>query len=300
MKRVLLFFAVLICACNLAQAQGCSDAGFCSAGSMKSGGDQSQSDFTLSLPFALGEQLASIFIIQPELNYKIGEKQKIQIKLAYQFVSGNLGNTHGLGDPIVTYSRIIKEKNDWISVANLGGRFAVDNANKKSENNRPLPMPYQTSLGTYDLIAGLAIKNDHWNFAIGYQQPLVQNNNNSFYHDLTASIDELKYFESRHLERKGDIMIRAERTEEWKKFKITAGFLPIYHLGKDVVSTSLGKTEIANSEGLTLNINFNLSYKLKENAFIGLVGASPLIVRTNRPDGLTRAFVASPYFIFKF
>lgn len=300
MKNTLIILFALVCVNQFANAQGCSDAGFCSAGSMKSGGDQGQSDFTLSLPFALGEQLASIFIIQPELNYKIGEKQKIQIKLAYQIVSGDLGHTNGLGDPIVTYSRIIKEKNGWITIANLGARFAVNDANKKSESNRPLPMPYQTSLGTYDIIAGLALKNDHWNFAFGYQQPLIQNNNNGFYHDSAVSNDELNYFESRNLVRKGDIMLRAERTEEWEKLKITAGFLPIYHLGRDEVTTSMGKMKIPNSEGLTLNINFNMSYKLKENTYIGLVGASPLLVRQNRPDGLTRAFVASPYFIYKF
>ena len=300
MKRCWIFLSIVVGGFTFAKAQGCSDAGFCSAGSMKSGGSQLQSDITLSLPFALGEQLASIFIINPELNYKIGEKQKVQIKLAYQFVSGNLGQTQGLGDPIVTYSRIIKEKKGWITVANIGARIAVNDANKKSENNRPFPMPYQTSLGTHDLIAGFALKNDHWNFALGYQQPLIQNNNNEFYHDMNSTDKELKYFESRRLMRKGDIMLRAERTEEWNKLKITAGFLPIFHLGKDKVSSAIGDVNVPNSEGLTLNINFNVNYTIKEKMNFGFIGASPLVVRENRPDGLTRAFVASPYFVFKF
>lgn len=299
MKQKMLFTFFFIIISISGYTQGCSDAGFCSAGSMKSGGEDENRDFTFSLPYAMGEQGTVIITIQPEVNWRWGEKNNLQLKLPYMLTTGNLGNTHGLSDPILLYSRTLKQ-NKWKWIANVGGRFAVNQSDKKNNNNESLPMPYQTSLGTYDLIAGLSVLSDNWQFAAGLQQPIIQNNQNSFIHSPASSDRQLSYFESYSLLRKGDIMIRAERILNWNKWHFAGGFLPIYHLGNDQHETSAGNLNIAGSKGLTLNMNVNLKYQIKEQSVFGFILATPLIVRDSRPDGLTRAFVASPYFIWNF
>lgn len=280
-------------------AQGCSDAGFCSAGGLKSQGADGKSGLTFHLIAAGGEQGTGIYTFQPEWNWKIDSLHQLQVKWPIHYISGDLGNVNGLGDPIISCSRLLYEPKEWKWTGSLGARIPVNRADK-SLNNRPLPMPYQTSLGTYDLIAGLSLKNDQWLFALGFQQPLIQNNENGFLLDSAVGAKELGYFNSAGLMRSGDIMLRAERTHEWKNWQFTGGFLPIVHLTRDTYRSS-SKTikSIEGSEGLTFNVNLNAKYNMKKGA-AGIMLAMPLIVRENRPDGLTRAFVVGPYYTIAF
>jgi hypothetical protein len=49
--------------------------------------------------------------------------------------------------------------------------------------------------------------------------------------------------------------------------------------------------EVDGSEGLTLNATVDARYRINERWAIELAYGSPLIVREERPDGLTRSMV---------
>jgi len=70
--------------------------------------------------------------------------------------------------------------------------------------------------------------------------------------------------------------------------------LSIYHEANDTyLQANKTRTEIPNSAGLTMNANVFADYKLKNRSGFELSLGTPFVIRTNRPDGLTRSFVAA-------
>ena len=106
---------------------------------------------------------------------------------------------------------------------------------------------------------------------------------------------EDNFFISSYLERKGDILLRIDKTFKLKNAIISIGLLPIYHLGNDKARIHKTKTvEIENSQGLTLNLNAGCYFRLNAKLELSALAATPLIVRESRPDGLTRSLVFVP------
>ncbi|MEZ4804101.1 MAG: hypothetical protein R2852_01055 [Bacteroidia bacterium] len=57
------------------------------------------------MSFATGEQKVQIVIPQLEFNAKLNDKNALQLKLPYSFISGNLGSNNGLGDITLSFSK---------------------------------------------------------------------------------------------------------------------------------------------------------------------------------------------------
>ena len=98
----------------------------------------------------------------------------------------------------------------------------------------PLPMDYQASLGTVDLIAGIGYSIDKLHMVLAYQQPLTQNAN-TFFASLYPSTSVLSTIQSTNaFVRRPDLLLRVSYPfalgEEWT---ITPSILPIYHIGDD-------------------------------------------------------------------
>jgi hypothetical protein len=86
-----------------------------------------------------------------------------------------------------------------------------------------------------------------------------------------------------------------------KNLQLTPGFLPIYHLMNDsFVDDASMRQELNGSQGLTLNTTLYLDYLVNENHSFQINMGSPLLVRQSRPDGLTRSFVATLEYRFRF
>ena len=65
--------------------------------------------------------------------------------------------------------------------------------------------------------------------------------------------------------------------------------MPIYHLKNDEYKDTNGiRKSINGSEGLTLNVNSVLRYKITKTAFFDLTVGLPVMSRTSRPDGLSQ------------
>lgn len=294
---------------NIAKSQGCSDAGFCSIGAMhllhtaQTDTVKGNNTIAVSMTIGSGEQGTMIYIPQVELSISINRKARIELHLPYYFASGNLGNNSGIGDPIISYTQTFRKASRFLFQGTGGLRIGTGNAAALNDKQLPLPMPYQSSLGTTDLIIGAyAATGKYLSIAAALQQPLFQYNENNYSPDMpNTGIKEYNdYFNSKKLKRKGDALLKLEGHYTWQAITAGVGPLFIYHLGNDKATDINGdERTIPGSEGLTINIAGSISYTTKKWK-IDIAAGSPLVVRDTRPDGLTRSWVITPRITYGF
>lgn len=294
----------LISLCIEARSQGCSDAGVCTAGpigELQLAHDSASKElrhFTrLTFSLAAGEQGTSVLQVVPEVSIGVTDRLSFQLKVPYMSVSGNLGSTSGLGDPVITGSYAFIKKGTQRLDGLLGLKVYSGDASTQAEG-LPLPMPYQTSLGTTDLLLGLNYKWKRISAAIAYQHVLSQGNKNGFLHSAwSTSADSTAasgYFESYQLERANDAVVRVQYAFPIGKLSLQPGLLGILHLAEDTRGTGGEASQhitIDKSAGLTLNLTVDARYKASDTWSIEAAFGSPLVVREVRPDGLTRSAV---------
>lgn len=303
MKKLALVL-LLISATNFVLAQGCSDAGFCTLGSL---GPQHQKtkkqQITLSFQNGVGDE--NVFVFTPSIKYdnKINDHWQIQAKLTANYANGNLGSITGLGDVFLNTTYTFNTKKEWQSSIILGAKIPLNTSNLKVDG-RSLPMQYQSSLGTLDAILGYSISNSIWQFATAFQLPLTGHNNNQFLPIYFGTTAASKYPPTNDFVRRADVLLRANyQIKHSKKAQYHVGVLGIYHLGKDTyIDASVSNKPIAinGSDGLTLNLTGAASFKLNQKLSLGFLAGSPIVVREVRPDGLTRSFSISADLIFNF
>lgn len=309
MKRITLLIAlsIFVFVQTKTFAQGCSDAGFCTIGGLNPQiaadtlGEERylKNNFHLSPTFAIGEQNVMILHYTPEVNLTIVKGLMWQAKMPYVYAWGNLGNNYGIGDvsTALTYTHHFERTTSLAFT--LGSKIPTHDAST-CENGRPLPMPYQRSLGTFDGILGIKFMYKTWNFSLGYQRVLINKNNNGFLVTKWSSDEDAqKYFMSNKLSRGDDVMLRAEKLFMVKKLNLSAGLLGIYRLTKDRYTDESGtdksgiEKEITGSDGITLNITGSATYIFTPKSSFGMNFGFPVLVREMRADGLTRSLVVS-------
>lgn len=285
-------------------AQGCSDAGVCTAGPM--GELQLMSDSSiqeprhfarLTLSYAVGEQSTSIFQVVSEVSIGATDRLAFQLKAPYISASGNLGVNSGLGDPVITASYAFIQEDHERLVGLLGVKVPSGDANSNAEG-RALPMPYQASLGTTDLLMGVNYRLKRFSAAVAYQHVLSQGNTNGFLREVWSgsadSADAAGYFESYRLERANDAVVRGQYAISMGRLSVQPGLLAILHLANDTRGDGAEpprRVVIENSSGLTLNLTVDARYKFSDHWALELAFGSPLVTREVRPDGLTRSWV---------
>ena len=280
-----------------AVAQGCSDAGFCTIGGLKQHGtaETHGQKITLLLPVGLGDE--SVFVFAPGIQYdnQLSAKWTVQAKLTGNYASGNLGTATGLGDVFLSGTYTVPAKAKWATSLTLGTKLPLNQGNLKA-GGQSLPMQYQSSLGTVDLITGLSVSDGKWQFSTGWQQPLTGANSNTFLPGLSTRSEAPAYPPSNQFNRKADVLLRGAYTLPIKsQFSLNAGLLGIYHLGEDTYKDATGKSlSIAGSQGLTLNATLAGWWMVNPKMRVGFTGGIPLVVREVRPDGLTRSIVFAP------
>ncbi len=298
---------ILIAQCTLflqvheAIGQGCSDAGFCTINSFKPHTVDSTATKSSQLKFGgfygIADNSINIFSNHLEYNQQLNKKFGFDVKLTTLLQNGNGLSAFGLSDILFNINYKAGEKTNFV----LGAKIPLSKANS-SHDNLPLPMDYQASLGTFDLIFGIGyeMKKIQWGFA--FQQPLTQNRN-KFIAEQYPVNSVLRSFQSTsNFKRKGDVLLRVSYPILiHPKFRFTPSILPIYHLGKDKFTDTSGREKyITGSEGLTLNANLYFDFELNPKNAIQLNIGFPTSVRKSRPDGLTRSFIANIEYRIKF
>jgi hypothetical protein len=292
MKQTFLIFSALFFF-NFGYSQGCSDAGFCSVGTVQhQGANKEENNNQLKIGVSSGKADfdVNVFTTSLEYNRKIGSNFDMDVKLNFQ--SNSLDNTSvsALSDAFLIGN--FKINKDWKT--SFGVKIPLTDGNLK-ENEVVLPMDFQPSLGTFDLLLAVSKKVNKFDFSLAYQQPLSQNKN-----EYVAPLNG-KFFTTKGFKRSGDVLLRA--SYKWKfaeKFNLTPSILPIYHLANDKYLDGTVEKEIEKSSGLTLNANLFLNYLINESNALQLSFGSPLIVRDARPDGLTRKYVVGLQYVVAF
>jgi hypothetical protein len=322
-----------------AKAQGCSDAGLCSFGSMNILGyryvnipldktkltqqtvvDSSSINFetkgdpqavivknspkkdSLTNPlqsweftsyYGAGvEENTTIFVQQLEGNFKVCRHLFAQVKLPYSIISGKLGTTNGLSDVTLSLSYVALNK-PQCNLSFAGGLKIPSNQSDLYKDNRPLPMVYQTSLGSTDILLGSRFSYKKWDVTVGYQHSFNANSN-QYVHlpGISDSTSYNAYFESKNLRRHDDAVFRINRKYQIKQVTLSTGLLFIYHTSNDDITDLSGeRIKAIGSQGLTLNFDLAGSIPLSKKFDFTFVLAKPLVQRDYLPDGLARNFV---------
>ena len=309
--RNLIFFALLAISLD-SFAQGCSDAGFCTMGAMRP-----SQIYTKKINFKLRSIEVSYYkgathltptISSATVDFSFGfnDITSMQIKLPYQWVSGSMGSTSDLSDISLSITRNIKSTDTYHINATLGTKIPTNKSNLQTgdtditSDNLPhtLPMYYQTSLGSFDFVAGIAYISEKWMFATGIQAALSANSNDFRYEDWDNYVDQFyiqSYDLATDLKRGTDIMFRAERAFHFSKVDIRVGLLPIFRIRKDrIVDKDLASetfdqyVKVEGTTGLALSGLLNAAYHFNTMNSVKLMYGYKFVDRDVNPDGLTR------------
>lgn len=300
---------VLICLSSVAAwGQGCSDAGFCSMGAMKP--DQpfnKKASFklrTMELSFYRGTttQTPIIYSATADLNFTMGDRTSFQVKIPYQAIHGRLADTQGLSDLSLCVTRTVYASDKVDVNFSIGGKLPSNGSNK-SIDGKPLPMYYQNSLGTYDGIAGLSVKTRDWLFATGIQHAFNKNKNEFTWATWPNFSDQpylLHYSQANRLQRGTDVMLRAERNFRFSEFNMTLGLLPIWRITKDEIEINGQRVKVDGTQGLALSGITSFGYSFNVRSGIKVLLGHKLVWREKNPDGLTRRFISTVSYYYRF
>lgn len=307
-KGISVLFFVTIILMKQASAQGCSDAGVCTLHSIKNNAEGHEpkngkkNDLSVGFAYGKGERSTNNYTGYLEYTRSITQRTSVTGKLGYSFINGELANTNGLTDLFLSVNHAFDVKAKWQKSFVLGLKLPFDGADIV-RNGIHLPMPYQTSLGTTDLVVAINYNRKNFGATLAVQQPLKPINENKFLPgDYPSQPLTLKYWPTNEFDRKGDVVGRVSYNfKTGERFSIRPSLLGIYHEANDTyLDDAKNRRPIYNSRGLTLNANVFVDYHLKNGNGFELSLGTPFVVRDQRPDGLTRSFVASIEYQFSF
>lgn len=303
--RSLVLVSMLLRLAPSAKGQGCSDAGVCTAGPLgdvsitsDSGalGFDNRHEARMIMSYAIGEQGTVILQATPEMNLRVSPRLRLQARVPFMSISGNLGKNSGVGDPMITGSYAIIQKSSKRLDVLVGMKFNSGKATATDDRIRSLPMPYQTSLGTRDLLLGINYRKQRFTAGLAYQHVLVNNNKNGYLHLFWMDDPAGQaYFESAGLVRADDAVARVQYAFPIGRLVLQPGLLAIQHV-KDDQRTEVDQfgprlVPVDGSQGLTLNITADARLPISKNVSLEGSFGTPVITRTVRPDGLTRSVV---------
>jgi hypothetical protein len=302
----------ILCNSYAAQAQGCSDAGVCTAGAINIQNEKTANDtakVAIFYPFKLtlqqvvgsGEQRTWHISQVLDLDYYFNTKLSMQVKVPFHTNIGNLATTAGFGDLICSFSYKFTENKKVNYFTTLGAKLPSGRTTI-SKNANALPMSYQTGIGTLDALVAVGAKWNNWTAVIGYQHVVEHHNKNSFQHIVWLTNPKaLRYNNSNQLKRGNDAILRVDKFFSKKKWSFSPGVLFIYRLQKDRTTNEQGIEQAnAGSDGLSINLNFASYIPLTQRSQLSIVVGIPTLVRHVRPDGLTRTAQLSVGYMYKF
>ncbi|WP_422361424.1 hypothetical protein [Reichenbachiella sp.] len=322
-KRILglvLLFIIGLMVDKQVLAQGCSDAGFCTMGAMKP--DQAYNKKvklklrTIELSYYYGETTTSpiVQVANLDASFSITQNLGFQIKVPYQWVNGNFDNTAGMGDISLSATQRLKSTEKYDLNATLGMKIPSNDANLKDSGSKhpeaeglSLPMYYQTSLGSYDIVAGASLINSKWLVATGIQMALTANGNEFWRGEWQSPVYPdfdyvLTYDNATKLKRGTDIMLRVERNFRFSNYSFNVGLLPIYRITKDqIADRDTGEyMKLEGTTGLALTLLTSFTYNFDVTNSLKLSYGHKITDRDVNPDGLTRVQVFIVAYGFRF
>jgi len=218
---------------HIANGQGCSDAGFCTLNSFKpqeisDAAGPMQNQIKAGISFGGADNSISILSNHLEYSRQFGGKLSADLKLTSLSQSGNGISRFNLSDVYLTANYAASEMVRFTA----GVKIPLNSANTEHDDI-PLPMDYQSSLGTFDLLLGFGFAIQKLQLAVALQQPLTQNENVFIAANSPAEV--LQEFQSTNkFQRSGDVLLRLSYPLALgEKLTLTPSVLPIFHLAND-------------------------------------------------------------------
>ncbi len=296
-KILIIFF---LFAYSISFAQGCSDAGFCSVNNNDNSVKTTKNSIETGFVFAAAEEDVTVFSQYVTYSRDFNSKFSVSFKVTSAIANGSFGTRGNIGDAFITGNYKFKSKHEDRRWSLLFGMKAPLTSSNNKINEFPIPLVYQSSLGTFDVILGKNYNFIKWDFNAAVQIPVININKNSFIKEFSGT----NLFETTNLfERKSDGLLRATYSHKTKngKFIFKPNVLFLYHFGEDTFEDNFGdRKSIAGSSGITINGNLIAAYKLNSSSSLETSLATPFIVREERPDGLTRKFTAGLSYKYNF
>jgi hypothetical protein len=287
-------------------SQGCSDAGFCSLSALKNvtAGDQPKHLLDFGFNFGYGEQQTLTYNPYVQYGVALNDRWQVQGKLTATYAKGFLGSKFDLGNiyGVVTY----KPTTDANNVIHLVGGIKVPltTANDKNAAGLPLPLDYQSSIGTYDVIGGINyVFHKHIEADLALQLPVIQNNKSTFSPALYPGQSKIDHFPpTTNFERKPDALLRIGYYINLPAtITIKPNLLFIYRLGQDTFEQPNGlRAQLIGTKGLTINEGITLTKQFKNHNRLELITAMPIKGRVVRADGLTRKWILNVQYSLAF
>jgi len=289
-KSVLFLSAFLLLSTVHLGAQGCSDAGLCSIDAFKPSPGQLTHNNKVVIGASMGAADYDITAFGAYLAYKrkLGESWSVDGRMTFLAQNGKDISVSGPGDIFGNINYLISEK----LTLTAGAKIPLNRADGDLDG-LALPMDYQSSLGTFDFLAGVSYNSEKWQMALGVQIPLDQNDNRFFPELYGPDSPFLEIQATNAFKRQADILFHISRTFDLSdKVTMTPGLLPIYHIDEDMFTGVDGiEQAIPGSDGITINATVFFEILLGDAGSLVFNLGFPLVVREARPDGLTRSFV---------
>jgi len=301
-------------------AQGCSDAGFCTMGAMKP--DQAYSNkinfklrsIELSQYQGTTDLTPTIYVANLDIGIGITDKTGFQVKLPYQWTTGSMGQAAGMGDISISATHMVHRFNNFELNATLGMKIPSNKSDLTSQGRvQPqsdglvLPMYYQVSLGSWDVVAGASLINEKWLLAVGYQNALTANNNTFSWDEWDPPVYPSEDYIERYdmatkLKRGSDVMLRLERNFRFARYSFNIGLLSIYRITKDqIIDNATGEYfKLDKTTGLALTGLAGFGYNFNINNTVKFTYGLKLMDREVNPDGLNRHDVMIIAYLFRF
>lgn len=215
----------------------------------------------------------------------------------------------------------MKSTEDYHINGTVGFKVPTNNGNLDSEVNSEflsdnfagsadLPMYYQTSLGTFDLVLGASWISKDWMFATGLQAPLSHNNQNQFDFDEWQNYVDIEGYLLDHdiatnLKRGVDFMVRAERSFHFSNLDVRLGLLPIFRITKDQIDVDPDPDvddyqAVDGTTGMALSGLAHVAYHFNTFHSAKLLYGVKITEREVNPDGLTRDSVFQLGYVVRF
>ncbi len=301
MKKIILLSVLIIGSTPSLYSQGCSDAGICTISTGQKEDTTQHYKNTLETGYTFAKGLEDVTYNNAFIAFTraFSKKWSLNTRVTYNQASGKFGTSGQFGDIflVANYTRVINKKS--LLKPSFGLKIPFTSANLKI-NNIALPMDYQPTLGTFDALFGIDYTYKKWNFDAALQLPVWQTNRNAYFDEYSVSND----FPTTNLfRRKPDMLLRAAYTFTTKNehWSFRPNILGVYHMGNDTYEDVFGKKQtIKKSEGLTINAAIITDFEINSKNSLRINVAAPLLIREIRPDGLTRAFVTSLSYQYKF
>lgn len=260
----------------------------------------------LETAVSMSEQ--NVWVTRPQwvTKLKIYKKGALELRIPFSIHFGNFGENASMSDVQMFWGHAWVNRNHFQFSTRLGVSLPPNNSNVLNRG-MPMPMVYQTSLGSYDAMVALDFRYRNWLFSVGYQQPFTSNNN-QFLHLYFPNNDEAAtYSESNHLLRSPDLSISGAKEFVLRRFLLGVGMNTIWHFKNDryeYVSTDFPPAkqirELPNTKSFTMNVYGRVSYRITDNWLVWLSLGAPVYTKKSRPDGLVRYFSILPAFSYSF